>query len=211
MDEKEYWKNKHHKCLTQDWIDKPSVFAQYAIDYLPEKGKLLDLGAGQGQDSRFFTKRGFKVWCTDFLPEALEIAKDKAGKEQLEMNFLNVDLKQTLPFKDDFFDVVFSNLGLHYFNRKITSRLFQEIARVLKKGGIFACLMNSIEDPEVPRSEMIEPGLYKTPSGLIKRFFDQKFLGEMTDGLFDPIVFDSEGSAHKDKEDNLVRFIGKKE
>ncbi len=46
IDAKKYWVSGHKKYLITPWIDKPSIFATQVIGYLPQKGKLLDLGAG---------------------------------------------------------------------------------------------------------------------------------------------------------------------
>lgn len=54
------WSDLHDNYKTKAWIDKPSIFAETAIAYFPAKGKILDLGAGLGQDSRFFAERGYE-------------------------------------------------------------------------------------------------------------------------------------------------------
>jgi hypothetical protein len=66
MDEQAYWDEQHDKYLSTDWIDKPSIFVQWVIDYFPPSGSVLDLGAGQAQDSRFLTEKGYEVMATDF-------------------------------------------------------------------------------------------------------------------------------------------------
>jgi len=210
MDERAYWRNKHLKYLNEDWIDKPSLFAKQAVKFFPKGGKLLDLAAGQGQDSRYFRKMGYEVWCTDFLPDALKLAQEKAHKENLNIQFMNVDMRKEMPFEDEFFDIVFSNMGLHYFDEKDTKRLFGEISRILKPNGVLACLLNTEDDSEIPASEKLEPGLYKTPSDLIKRFFDLNFLHKMTDEYFETTIADKKGETYKDIVKTLVRFVGRK-
>lgn len=210
MDENNYWRLKHQKYSQEDWIDKPSLFAQQAIKFFPNGGKLLDLAAGQGQDSRYFAKKGYEVWCTDYSDTALELASQKAVKEEVDINVIKLDLHNKFPFESVFFDVVFSNMGLHYFDDKTTLVLFSEITRVLKPGGILACLLNSVDDPEMKLSEVIEPGLYTTPSGLIKRFFDLGYLDQIVKEYFTTIIADKKGETYKDKTNTLVRFIGNK-
>ena len=56
------WKDLHQKFYKDaDWIDKPNLFAQEAIKYFPKYARILELGAGQGQDSRFFAEHGYEV------------------------------------------------------------------------------------------------------------------------------------------------------
>lgn len=66
MNTKAYWDKKHDKYAAQSWIDKPSIFVKEVIKYFPKMGKILELAAGQGQDSRFFASKGYKVVSTDF-------------------------------------------------------------------------------------------------------------------------------------------------
>ena len=61
MNPQDYWQKQHQKYSTFDWITKPTMFAQQIVNFLPENGKLIDLGAGQGQDSRFLLKIIFKL------------------------------------------------------------------------------------------------------------------------------------------------------
>lgn len=55
------WKELHSSYQEQDWIKKPSLFAETVIQYFPKSGKILELGAGHGQDTVFFTKQGYEV------------------------------------------------------------------------------------------------------------------------------------------------------
>lgn len=210
MESKLYWSQKHPKYQDESWIAKPSLFAQRAIHYFPPSGTLLDLGAGQGQDSRYFAKNGFKVTSSDFADVALSISQQKAREEGLDISFKNLDLARPLPFENQSFDVIYSHLALHYFDDITTEQLFTEIHRVLKPQGIVAMILNTIDDPEVEESEQLEKGLYKAPSGLIKRFFDLQYLEEKTRGKFETLLINNEGETHKDEIKTLVQFIGKK-
>lgn len=77
MNMEEVWQNLHSNYQTQEWIDKPSIFAETAIQYFPSSGKVLDLGAGQGQDTRFFAEQGYDVVSTDIEPSALDLNLSK--------------------------------------------------------------------------------------------------------------------------------------
>jgi 2-polyprenyl-3-methyl-5-hydroxy-6-metoxy-1,4-benzoquinol methylase len=69
------WKELHSNYQEQDWIGKPSLFAETAIQYFPKKGKLLELGAGIGQDSLFFAKQGYDVLSSDIETSGLNLMK----------------------------------------------------------------------------------------------------------------------------------------
>ena len=210
MDSKKYWEGKHLEWITKDWIDKPTIFAQFALKYFPKKGKLLELGAGQGQDSRFFARKGYGVTATDFSDNALRLLEEKIIKEKVNIKIEKVDLSNNLPHKGNSFDVVYSHLALHYFDSKITRHIFEEINRILKKGGVLAALFNSMDDPEVKEFEKLEEGFYMSSSGITKRYFTVDSAKTFIQGIFDPIVLDSHGENYKDKINTLIRFIGKK-
>lgn len=209
MDTKAYWSNKHLKYSKEDWIDKPSIFSQFAIKFFPETGRILDLGAGQGQDTRFFAEKGFSVVSTDFSVGALEIAKSKTDLK-LDISYEIADLEEKLPYEDNSFDIVYSHMAIHYFDNLTTQKIINEILRVLKVGGILALLLNAKTDPEINRSKLISEDLYETPSGLIKRFFDIDSLSKFIANKFEIVIFDTKGETYKDEIKSLIRFIGKK-
>jgi ubiquinone/menaquinone biosynthesis C-methylase UbiE len=176
---------------------------------LPQ-GKLLDLGAGQGQDSRYFAQNGYAVLCTDFCEFALDLAQKKAQQNNLPIEFRTLDLRKPLSIASASFDIVYSHLALHYFDETTTQTLIAEIHRVLKKGGIFAVLLNNAADPEYlqPGYKQLQSHFYLAPWGETKRFFTVESLQAMTQDFFQHIVIDDKGKTVKDNEVPLIRFIG---
>jgi ubiquinone/menaquinone biosynthesis C-methylase UbiE/8-oxo-dGTP pyrophosphatase MutT (NUDIX family) len=206
------WSDLHKNYKEQDWINKPSLFAETAVIYFPPKGKILDLGAGQGQDSRFFAEHGYDVVSTDIEESALEASKAKlTGEQTQKVTFEKVDLSQELPFENTSFDIVYAHLSLHYFDRETTTRLFGEIQRVLKPGGIFAFFVNSTSDPEYGTGSKLEEDYFQIDK-TTKRYFSVESVREFTKYL-DTTLLDNHGETYKDRAKgvhNLVRFIGSK-
>lgn len=210
MDSKTYWKNVHTKYTTQDWITKPTVFATQAVTYFPQSGSILELGTGQAQDAMYFAKQGYSVTATDLSAFALDQAKARVPHEiSSQIFFKEVDLSFPLPFAKESFDIVYSHLALHYFDEERTQTLFDEIYDVLKPGGIFATLTNTIEDPETSELTKIADAYYQTSEGIYKRFFSVDSMKKFT-SKFTPILVDSQGETHKDQIKTLIRFVGKK-
>ena len=208
MDEQAYWDQQHDKYAQTDWIDKPSLFALWATTYLPAHGTLLDLGAGQAQDSRYFAEKGYQVTATDFSAHALELAKQKSPET---ITFKQVDLSQRLPYPDESFDIVYAHLSLHYFDSATTQKLFSEIHRILKNNGVLTTLFNSNEDPEITEDKQLEPNFIEI-KGIKKRYLSPEIAREFAKD-FEIVVADNQGTTYKDEAmgvHNLIRLIAKK-
>lgn len=207
------WSKLHSTYKDKDWIDKPSLFAETAIEYFPKSGRILDLGAGQGQDTRFFAEHGYDIVSTDISKSALEINQKKIT-EHLKRKIIikHLDLSSSFPFPDESFDVVYAHLSLHYFDKKTTTEIFSEIERILKGDGILAFLVNSTNDPEYTTGEKIEEDFFKIGEAS-KRYFSIETAKKFT-SHFNTILLDDSGETYKDRAKgvhNLIRYIGKKE
>ena len=204
------WTGLHEKYAGEDWINRPSLFANQTVPYIKPSAKILELGAGQGQDSRFFAEAGFNALSTD-LPSVIELAKAK-HQEQLDgqLVYLAVDLREDLPFPAAEFDAVYAHLSIHYFDLENTQRLILEVQRVLRPGGIFAFLVNSRDDPEYQVAQEIEPGLLMV-DGTMKRYFSTDSTRKFME-YFDTILLDNLGETYKDRAkgvSHLIRYIGR--
>lgn len=205
------WNKLHKFYSNQDWIGKPNIFAEEVLEHFPKEGKVLCLGDGQGQDGRFFASKGYQVTSTDISEEALRINEGKIKEENLKnIKVEKLDLRDAFPYKNEEFDVVYAHLSLHYFTEVITRKIFKEIKRVLKRGGILAVFVNSISDPEFNTGKRIEQELFEI-EGMTKRFFSKYSMDYFTQD-FQIILLDDNGRTYKDEVKgvrNLVRFIGK--
>lgn len=209
---KNKWDGLHSLYSKQDWIDKPNIFAEEVLQYFPDSGYILSLGDGQGQDSRFFSEKGYKVLATDISEDALDINKQKLKESGIEnVSIQKLDLKEKFPFKNNIFDIVYSHLSIHYFDYNITSKIFNEIRRVLKPNGIIAVFTNTTNDPEYNTGKKLEDEFFEI-DGVTKRFFSIKSMSEFTKD-FKKILIDDKGRTYKDEAKgvhNLIRFVGKK-
>lgn len=206
------WDGLHTFYSQQDWIDKPNIFADQVLEYFPKSGRLLSLGDGQGQDSRYFAQKGFEVMATDLADKALETSLQRAKEEQIaNLVIQKLDLQETFSFEDETFDIVYAHLSLHYFSTPKTEQIFGEIWRVLKEGGIFAAFVNSVNDPEFNTGTRIEQEFFEI-EGMTKRFFSVFSMEHFTKG-FQVVLLDDKGETYKDSAKgihNLVRFVGRK-
>lgn len=133
-----YWKNFYK---TKKISIKPTSFARFCLDYLPEDCFLYDLGCGNGRDSYFFGKHCQKVVGVDnnILP------LDKRNVEFMATTAGNIFLGGTIP--DAYEIVIYSRFFLNSISCKEIIDLILEI-----KKGYFMAECRSIGD---------EPRLYK--------------------------------------------------
>lgn len=206
------WNKQHERYAQADWINKPSIFGEWALQFFPSQGRVLDAGCGQGQDSRLFAEKGHDVVGIDFSEEALRYANEKTSDAlKGKIHFEQADLSKPLTFPDASFDVVYSHLATHYFDSATTQKLFDEFYRVLKTGGVLILLVNSVHDSEYGRGEKIESDYYII-SNMRKRYFSADSIKQFA-SKFDVIIADEQGETYKDRDvgnSQLVRLVVRK-
>ena len=95
--------------------------------------EILDLCCGAGQTTRFLVQNSQRVTGLDVSPVALQ----RAAQQVPHATYVE-GLAQDLPFEDNQFNLVHTSVALHEMNSEELSRIFQEVYRVLKPGGVFA-------------------------------------------------------------------------
>ena len=96
--------------------------------------KILDAGCGTGFCTRILDKKFSKAKTigVDIAPGMIEFAKQKKGFFN-KIDYQVADVEQ-LPFNDNSFDLVFSNLAVQWSVEP--KKVFLELNRVLKPGGL---------------------------------------------------------------------------
>ncbi len=122
---KDYFKD-HAK---DDWDND---FIEYFSEQLFPKAKVLDLGCGPGIESAKLAKKGFGVYGFDLSEGLLKIARERLPG----ITFLQGDILEKFPYKDEFFDGIFAKASLLHVPRNKIKDVLKEILRVLKKNGI---------------------------------------------------------------------------
>jgi ubiquinone/menaquinone biosynthesis C-methylase UbiE len=122
----------------------------YIKKYLPNKGHVLDNGAGPGKYSMELAKEGYKVTLTDLTPRLVDIAKTKADELNLGgqfQGFFTADATDLKMLPDGHFDGALM-LGpmYHLQEEKDRAKALEELYRVTKTDGIvFVAFMPRIK------------------------------------------------------------------
>jgi ubiquinone/menaquinone biosynthesis C-methylase UbiE len=118
----------------------PYYFEPYAIDIserIDPNGleTVLEIGSGTGRVTRHL-RRVLPSSCTliasDISPDMLAVAKEKLSSENIDWRIIDA---QDLPLEDNSIDLVVSCFAFMFVEDK--AKAFQEVKRVLKKGGTF--------------------------------------------------------------------------
>lgn len=99
------------------------------IDFVKPGVKLLDLGCGDGFDLLHYREMGAEVYGLDASKKLVEIAKRRLPDADI-----RVGLFEDIPFKNCYFDIVFSKYAIQ--TSKDIESIFEEISRVLKPTGV---------------------------------------------------------------------------
>lgn len=137
MLQKKFMERVYRKAKTPSdllWhAEEPSTFLVEAIKNRKTPGKALDLGCGAGIFSVYMAKAGYEVTGVDFIPEALEMAKEVAKKENVNVRWLPADLLSWKPNEE--FDIILDSGCLHTISD--TEKFKEKIVSWLPSGGDF--------------------------------------------------------------------------
>ena len=108
------------------WMPRLMGFDQF------DGKQLLEVGCGMGTDLLQFAAGGALCTGVDLTPRSIELSRLHFALYERHAEFLLAD-GERLPFKDESFDVVYSNGVLHH--TPDTEQGVREIHRVLRPGG----------------------------------------------------------------------------
>lgn len=169
MKNSDYWKNKWLSRLQEP----ANNFAVRA--YRQTKSKrletLLDIGCGDGRDSVYFFNKGLKVTAVDFSISGIKKLKLQNPK----INSILSDIRK-VKFKENYFDVIYAHLSLHYFDDKTTDKIFNNLHHILKKNGLLFVKCKSIDDALFGKGQKIGENIYK--KGHTRHFFSKEYMAE---------------------------------
>ncbi|MFN3550199.1 MAG: class I SAM-dependent methyltransferase [Endomicrobiia bacterium] len=121
------------------------------IQKIKKKGRILDIGCGNGYFLKIAKDFGWDVYGVEINPSAIKLAREKFG--------IQVEQKNLIEIKDEEFDVITLIDVLDFFMDP--KKEIKEIKRILKKDGILIVRVRN--------------GLWHCNLGKYKKFF--KFFG----------------------------------
>ncbi|GAB4238186.1 MAG: hypothetical protein Tsb0021_17940 [Chlamydiales bacterium] len=98
---------------------------------------ILDLGSGDGTIAVDLAKQGKTVYALEISSEGVEKTKARAQEAHVPVQVFQQDMYRPLPFKDKSFDAVIAFQSLNHNVLQEIEKLFTEVTRILKRGGLF--------------------------------------------------------------------------
>ena len=115
------------------WSAKPNRFLVAEVSDLPP-GRALDLACGEGQNSVWLASLGWKVIAVDFSSVAISKGRERAARENADVEFVCADLLELEPESSAFDLVVVLYLHIDRDGRRL---VLERAARALAPGGTF--------------------------------------------------------------------------
>ncbi len=154
------WQKGHERSYRKFIVDDSiKKFQQFLKQKGIIKGKLLDIGCGNGKNTIFFDKLGYDSLGIDFTKTAVKLAKDYAKKYHSQAQFKKADIlsdkfkkdynnneannknvnnyKNKININNNSYDIILDCGCLHHLRRKYWPKYFQNILNLSKKGSYY--------------------------------------------------------------------------
>jgi len=177
------------------WGKAPSRFARGLLALVPRRGRILDLGCGEGRDSVYFAEQGFAVTGVDASAAGLEKADKLAAERGVKVKWLCRSMLD-LPVAGRF-DLVYSCGSIHHVPKEGRSRLFRRLKKLTKPGGVHAHIVFTDESVYAEKGEEID---YFTPGELGAIYADWLVLEDEAGA----ISCSQDGTAHSHSIERIV-------
>jgi 2-polyprenyl-3-methyl-5-hydroxy-6-metoxy-1,4-benzoquinol methylase len=143
--------------LTENLFGEPYPELIHYYSMITKKGKLLDLGCGQGRDAIALARLGFEVTGIDYSKVGINQLNEIAKKENLLLKGIVADIFEFSDFSE--FDFVLLDSMFHFGKREKEKEiaLLKKIIRLVKPDTcITVCIQNSGNKIEILNSIISE-------------------------------------------------------
>lgn len=201
-----YWNQYYSKRLGSD---EPSLFAKCVSGYVKEGKQLLDVGCGNGRDSRFFiSKLNLVVTGIDLSSEAINALNEEFPKDC----FVCDDFTCSETIYQKQYDYIYSRFSLHAVNATQEKTFLNNAYESLRDGGYLFIEVRSINDPLCGKGEKVGNNEY-IYDGHYRRFIEKDNLEKnlKNEGFNIVYAVEERGLApYGDENPPIIRIIAQK-
>jgi len=145
-----YWDEYYKKDNTPSF---PSPFAEYVANKLSTQQDILEIGCGNGRDSKFFSSKGHHVTGLDRSREAIELCKNLYSSGPIEFFYGTItEIAKTNKKK---FDLIYSRFVIHAMSLNEELEMLKVSYQLLNKDGQLFIECRSTNDPLSQKGEIL--------------------------------------------------------
>jgi len=159
---RDHWDRKYAETELL-WSSGPNRFlVAEAADLAP--GRALDLACGEGRNALWLAGLGWKITGVDFSDVAIARARERADREQLDVEFVCADLLEYKPEVDAFDLVLVFYLQIHPLERR---RVLERAVPALRADGTFLLVGHDLTNLTEGIGGPPDPDLLYTPDDIV--------------------------------------------
>ncbi len=130
----EFWKDKEKPIPF--FVDLPDEnLIQYLNKDMITVGKVIDVGCGNGRNSRYLASKGFEVEAIDYSKESIEWAVEATGTEY-DIDYIHASVFDIKKSQGDY-DFIYDSGCLHHIKPHRRPQYLKKMCTLLKPGGYF--------------------------------------------------------------------------
>ena len=205
MTKNNYWNSYYKERIGEASAPNiPSQFAAFvANEFISEQPTIIELGCGNGRDSRFFANHGFRVIGVDASSSAIDTCKRDVGGNSIFLHS-GIQDEDLFPRLQEMMDgsspLVYARFFIHAIQESAEERFFSLARKLCYRGGAVAVEFRTSRDEAFAK---ITPDHYR-------RFVNPiDFLGRAQRAGFSASYF-AEGFGYakfKNDDAHVARFI----
>lgn len=159
---REHWNRKYAESALL-WSAAPNRFVVAELADL-EPGRALDLACGEGRNALWLAGLGWDVVGVDFSEVAIARAREYAGRERFEIEYVCADLLDYEPEPNAFDLVLVLYLQVPAHERRL---VFERAVTALRTGGTFLLVGHDLSNLRDGVGGPQDPDLLYTPDDIV--------------------------------------------
>ena len=163
--------------------ESPSLFCVRSVDAFKSQGMsiILELGAGQGRDTKYLLDSGLSVIAADFSDISCAQLRQKFGDR---MTVVKRDLKQGIDLPPNSIDGCYAHMLLTMdFTDNELRRLISDVRKALIPGGLFIFSVRNTNDHDYGTGQIVRKDVWKNQKGFNVRYFTNDGIRKLCDGF----------------------------
>ncbi|MFV0322063.1 MAG: class I SAM-dependent methyltransferase [Alphaproteobacteria bacterium] len=135
MENKDFW-NERFAIDEYAYGKEANQFLQSAVQYIPNRGKVLSIAEGEGRNGVFLAKQNLHVTAIDIAEEGKRKAEQLAAENHVSLDYKIIHA-DNFDLGDNEWDAIISIFGYLAPNSSLRKAVFQKIITAIKPNGVF--------------------------------------------------------------------------